>query len=99
MIDLKPAADTFTPSGVEPSQPSRASTIEQATWDLWRYVRENAGSLDSERCTAEIHRLVDVATADLQAALAESEVKRQKVNMVVATLRKELGRRGWKRGE
>ena len=52
--------------------PEIDSDLEQRTGDMWRYVRENRNSLDSERACKMILAGFDAAVANVQKKLDEA---------------------------
>ena len=67
--------------------PLTGAALDQATWKIWQYCRENDTSLDSEKYCTGIRGIVEAAVMSLQERLEEAITEN-------ATLKDELKEKG-----
>jgi hypothetical protein len=73
------------------TKPFPEAVIDQAVWDIWQFVRENAHSLNSGHCTAMIREMVDQAMADIRVELEFSKGCQRRANKANKALREKHG--------
>lgn len=67
-----------------------SAKLDQATWAIWRDVRNNAGSLDAERQHKMIRDAIEAYCTELHSQLESARIEIQDVRAANTKLRKEL---------
>lgn len=64
--------------------------LEVRIWEVWSFVRENKGSLDSEKACKQIREIMEAAVADVASRIEQAYAATTKLQEENSELRKQL---------